>query len=488
MVTKDLDARELILRFEKEYDPFKYQVDGICMWPVFRFLVWENLKANRDKLTKRQTVLKEGTLTRIRSYANVFRELPRLWRLRLTKKTFEIAVITTTNRLRDKTNGGYKNIYFDYFEPGLENALFVYADSKGPAEPSRQPSIFLSNKAALPALVVRSISRPKQIEDVRALYRELTTFLEDNHCGDYLDVPFSVWKRVYVIYLSKRDMLVGLFSAIEPKVFLVDCSYGKEWAVAAAKQSNVPVWEMQHGVPDGNLAYYYDPATAGKYKERLPLPDKILTFGAYFSDRFTRDNIFEPDQMENVGLARLEHHRRTFQYQAPRPGENVRVLITSQWTVADRTAEYLEAAVGQLPPNVVLDIKPHPSETKTHPYRILSDRVTILDKGEEFYRLLATYHIHCSVYSTTLLESLGMGVPTVILGLPGSENVIPVTERSYCKIARTPEEFVAILREAAGKKEYLLDWHTNTCKNRSYLWEPNASENLHRVITDIVKS
>lgn len=479
--------QELILRFEDTHDPFKYQTDDICIWPIFRFAIWENLKANRDKLTKRQTTLSENKLTRFRSYANVFRELPPVWKLRLAKNKHNIVAITTTNRLRDKVDGEYRNIYFDYFDRGLENALFIYAGSKGAVTPSKKPSMFISNKAAFPALALKNVFGPKQLEMVTALYQELETFLIQNRCREYLDVPFSEWRRMYVVFLSKRDLLVKLFGVVEPKVFLVDCSYGKEWAVAAAKQSKVPVWELQHGIPDGNVAYFYGADTIDKYKNHLPLPDGILTFGQYFADRFEKGNIWQPNEMVNVGLARLEHHQRGFAYEAPASGEKIRVLITSQWTVADRIAAYLEAAVEQLPPNVVLCIKPHPSEEKTDTYRGLSDKVQILDKNEEYYQLLKKYHIHCSVYSTTLLESLGMGVPTVILGLPGSENVIPVTESGYCKVAKSPEEFVSILKESAGKEDYLLDWHKNTCKNRSYFWEPDASENLRRIIADIVK-
>jgi len=116
------------------------------------------------------------------------------------------------------------------------------------------------------------------------------------------------------------------------------------------------VWELQHGIPDGNIAYFYGADTVDKYKNHLPLPDGILTFGQYFADRFVKGNIWKPNEMVNVGLARLEHHQRGFAYEAPVLGEKIRVLITSQWTVADRITAYLEAAAEQLPPNVVLCI------------------------------------------------------------------------------------------------------------------------------------
>lgn len=488
MTNNDFDAQEFIFRFERACDPFKYQVGGICIWPVFRFTVWENLKSNADKLTKRQSLTGQTKLSRVSSYKNVIKEMPAVWNLLLKKKKYDVALMTTTNRLRDKTADGYRNIYFDYFEPRLKNVLYIYADSKQDRTPASQPSIFFSNKAAFPAIVKRKIFGSEQASEVRLLYSDLKRFLEENGCAEYLDVPLPVWERMYTIFLSKSELLTKLFRAIESKLFIVDCAYGKEWAMAAAKHAGVPVYELQHGIPQGNIAYFYDPDTVGEYRERLPVPDKIMTFGDYFSESLSKNNIWGPGDMLNVGMARLEQYRRGFEYIRPRSREKIRVLITSQWIVSDRIAEFLKDVIDEFPPNVTVSIKPHPSERHVNPYQVLGDSVEIVDRDEDFYKLLSGCHIHCSTFSTTLLESLGMGIPTVILGLPGSEHVIPVTERGYCKVAKTPGELASIIEDSAGGGNYLDDWHKNTKKNRSYFWEPNASENLQKIIERIVRA
>lgn len=452
---------------------------------MFRFTTWENLKSNIDKLARRQTFTRQGALARIGSYKNVLTELPAARNLLSGKKKYNVAVITTTTRLRVESNGRYKNIYFDFFEPPLPNTLYVYADSRSGREPAAKPSVFLSNKAALPALLRLKLFPPKDLAKTRALYSDLRAHLEQRGHTGLFDLPFAAWKRMFIIYLAKKHLLAKVLSAIEAKVFIVDCAYGKEWAVAAAKQAGVPAYELQHGIPDGNVAYFYEPQTAARYKERLPVPDKILTFGRYFSENLSRDNLWTADQMVPVGLARLEKLRQDFDYQPPGPGETLRVLITSQWVLTARLVEYLEAAVEKIPPGVKISLKPHPLEGAAESYRKLGDKIEILDKTREYYDLLKNCHVHCSVYSTTLLESIGLGVPTLILGLPGSEAVLPVAEGGFCRMADSPEVFASILHDAVHEPGFVLDWHKSTVKNRSYIWEPNASRNIHEVLSGL---
>ena len=81
----DLEIRNLILKFEKRYDPFRYQIKGICIWPIFRPLISENLKTNKAlynrrpppkeqtrllKLTKLLFIILKETIKFIRCYFN----------------------------------------------------------------------------------------------------------------------------------------------------------------------------------------------------------------------------------------------------------------------------------------------------------------------------------------------------------------------------------------------------------------------------------
>lgn len=482
-----MDARHLVLLFEEKCNPFKYQVDGVCIWPIFRFSTWESLKIEKDGFTKRKHAVRPSRSSRLKAYVNVFKERARLSALTSERREYDAVILTSVNRLRDKIDEAYRNIYFDYFEPGISNALYIYTDMQGKRKPYGQPALFVSNKAVLPTLVSRSLVQPGSLDKVRSLYGDFKDFLQENNSAGLFDVPFSTWKRVFLIYMAKRGLFAKIFDATKPKMLLTECFYNKEWAIAAARQRAIPVVELQHGIVyDGHMAYTYDPASADRYKKNMPIPDKILAFGEYFSRMYTESGFWRPDQVENIGLARLEHYRKSFEYQAPRPGEKLRVLISSQWILANKLVDFIRSVVNDLPGEVTLSVKPHPLEEHTGLYEEIKQRVEVLGTDEEFYTSLATRHIHCSVFSTTLIESLGLGIPTMIIGLPGFENALPITEKGYCKIAHTPSEFVAILKDSVEKESYLSAWHENTCSNKPYFWEPEPSEKMHRFVAKTI--
>ena len=108
--------------------------------------------------------------------------------------------------------------------------------------------------------------------------------------------------------------------------------------------------------------------------------------------------------------------------------------------------------------------------------------VEILDKDIDFYEALSTCNIHCAVFSTTLFESIGMGIPTLILGLPGSEHISAIVEYECAKIAKTPEEFIRILQRSKIDIQFLKQWEKDTISNQSFFWEPEPSRKIQRLM------
>jgi hypothetical protein len=478
-------ARDLILRFESERDPFEYQIKGYSIWPLYRFMVWEHIKINMDGLTSRQSTGHSGVSRRLRAARVMVEELWNLHKLKTARREYDIVLLTTTNRLRDKTDGAYKHVYFDYCESLLRNALQIFVDARSGREPATQPSVYVSSRTVLPKVVLGGGGEPDGEERMSSLYSDLTSFLESAGCAKHMRMALSVWRRELAYFVARFNSFVEIFEATKPKVVVTDCHYDKMWAIAAAKRLRIPVVELQHGIVyDGHMAYTYDPRSASPYRDRIPLPDKYLAFGPYFSEILMDRGFWSESQVEDVGFPRMEYHQSTFAYTVPKTGEDLRVLISSQWIMTEKLCKFLEATVRRLPENVILNVKPHPLERDTGAYRQI-DGLGVLDGGEEFYELLGKHHVHCSVFSTTLLESVGLGVPTIILGLPGSENALPMSERGHCNVVNSPGEFAAVLARVAENASELEQWHRNTIENRSYFWEPNASANIQALLDEI---
>jgi hypothetical protein len=476
-------ADELLLRFESECDPFRYQVGGFCMWPLFRFETWMNIKINAEGLAARQWSRSAPLpLARVGASFAMCRELLQIEALKRTRRSFDVVAFTATNRLRDESNGRFKNIYFDYLQPSLPEALYVYVDSRTDRRPLDKPCIFASSRTVWPRVTFVERRRAVRSGALEALYSDLTDFVSRAGWAEHLQISLSDWGGELAHFLARVDSIASILQSARSRLVLTDCFYDKMWAVAAAKRLGIPVLELQHGmIYDGHMAYTYDPSSASRYKNRMPLPDKILTFGRHFSDILTGREFWTGDQVIAVGFPKMDRLQSEFDYRLPGAGEPLRVLISSQWIIANKLPEFLERASTRLPDNVVLDVRPHPLERDVGAYRRIGG-VTLLDGRADFYKVLCGHHVHCSVFSTTLLESIGLGIPTMIIGLPGSESALPVRERSHSKLASTPEEFAAMLTELARNRDALANWHRETTRGSPYFWQPDASANIHALV------
>jgi hypothetical protein len=404
---KNFGSHDLILRFENECDPFKYQVDDVCIWAFFRFWVWEHIKIGMEGLSERQTSRSLASpLHRVRAVFAMAKELAGLRALKSGGQTYDIVALTTTDRLRDRAERGFKNVYLDYFDPPLQNMLTIFVDPLADRAPVAAPVLFASSRTVWPRVTLVENRRVARLKELASLYSDLTNFLTECDWDQHMTLPPAAWRKRLAYALARVDSFAGIFETVKPKVVLSDCYYNKEWAVAAANRAGIPVMEFQHGiVHDGHMAYLFDPDSAARHRDLIPLPDKLLTFGRYFSEIFLRRGFWAPSDVEEVGFPRMEHEQSKFRYHQAEHGEKLQVLVSSQWILADRLAAFLDETLRNLrTDDVVVNVKPHPHEPDTNAYRRI-DGLNVLEGERDFYELLGEHHIHCSVYSTTLLPA-----------------------------------------------------------------------------------
>lgn len=482
---KKPSAYELILQFEHDCDPFRYESEGFSIWPLFRFVVWEHLHVNMGELSpRRSSAPRSGLLAKSTAAFAALAATAKRSAFQARDNKYDVVVLTTTDRLRDKVKQRYKNVYFDYCDPPLPNTLYVFVDPKRDRLPETDPVLFAGFRSDRQGLFARV--RGKRVAAVAALQEELSSFLKHVACDSYLRLPVSWWSQRFERARIRFSSFRRLFDSVKPKVVITESYYNKVWAVAAAKSFGIPVIELQHGIVyDGHMAYTFDREPAMAHRDRLPLPDKFFSFGQHFSDVLVQRGFWSHSDVPAVGFPRMEHHQVTFKYRLREPGEKLKVLVSSQWIMTSKLVAFLKDALGRLSCDVVVSVKPHPYELDTTGYQQI-DGLDLIASSEEFYDVVQQHHVHCSVFSTTLLESIGLGVPTIILGLPGSENALAITDKGHCRVARTPEEFAATLTEAAASQDVLTEWHQKTKQNRSHFWEPGASANIHAAVSKIV--
>ena len=170
-------ARDLVLGFERECDPFRHRVRGASIWTALRFPVSERLRVVLGDLTPRGAAPGPSP-GKVSALGAMLRERRQLSALGSGKRRCDILALTTHNRLRDATARGYRNVYYDYFDPALEKMLQLYLDSRGEREPVHPEAAEVSARALWPEIARMRAGGSGGGEVAGALRADLKAFLE----------------------------------------------------------------------------------------------------------------------------------------------------------------------------------------------------------------------------------------------------------------------------------------------------------------------
>jgi len=476
---------EIIFDFEEKYDPFKYKIEGFCIWPILRFAIYENLKINTyNYLPRFSRSIKKSQIIR-----HIVLNLPKeIWKLlNLRRKNKDFIIVTFYDSLKDMENGHYINIYFDYFKDLSGRAIYWYNDITGDRLKNYH-SDYIDGYIVLLARVIYGEYRVKfYLDYINGLYSDFKHYLKENNVEKNFTLDVKKWYRLIRYFLSSKLIFSLFIKVIRPKLIFIENSYGQEGFIAAAKKCDIPIFEVQHGlIGRGHVGYAYG-GIALKYKKNVPLPNKIITFGKYFSELLQEKEFWGPEDVPAVGFPRLEYFIKKLK-NSHRKDSQLSLLISSQWTVIDKIIAFLRPIIDLIDKDVLITIKPHPLESaeQTDRYKELGRVIKILDKNIELYQALTNSDIHCGVHSTTLFESVAFGIPTIILNIPGCEEVYTLVENGSAKLASSPDELCNILNSVVSDKIFYSEWKRTTVINRGYFFESDPDQKLEQLLSSVL--
>ena len=124
------------------------------------------------------------------------------------------------------------------------------------------------------------------------------------------------------------------------------------------------------------------------------------------------------------------------------------------------------------------------TEVQTKRYVERCKGIEVVKTKYDFYSAIGEAQIHCGVFSTTLFESIGLGIPTLVLNLPGHENCAPLIDNNLVKFAETPSDFVAILNNAFQSETYYEEWQRQTDDERCAFWFNRPTEKMNELLKE----
>jgi len=483
-------ALELILDYETEKDPFRFMAGGFSIWPVFRSPAVETLL----------TLLQIGDYSRVIAPS---KKMIWVWHLaRFARNTPEQIVNlfkqyrlsgqgilggSYPSYLRDRVNGKRYDAFFDYLIPYLPG-FSMCADMS--QRSSDQTYSIINGEFRNPFHRFRQIKHRKEASRVQqAVIGDFTQWLRTR--------DFNLWSRLHQeIYdpklvshfLSDKDFYSILLRIRKPRLLLVSASCGWIGMVAAARSLGIPVWELQHGmVSEYNYGYNYS-ESAVPYREFLPLPEKILTFGTYFSEILVSCGYWRNEDVPTLGLARLNYFKGKVNdaRRKNRGLHKLSVMISTQYPLDDESILLVEELKRNLPLGIRILVNLHPDTPKENVSRyntIAGGSIEVMNPADSLYNRLSDIDLHCACSSTTLFESVAMGIPTVVIGLPGWRTVEVLVDRGASLFAGSPRELAQILRCASEDRAFLGKWREETTISGSYFFEPFTAKRAEELFS-----
>jgi hypothetical protein len=275
--------------------------------------------------------------------------------------------------------------------------------------------------------------------------------------------------------VALSDLFEGVLDRVQPRavIHVVHYSFRSLVMTPLARARAIPCVELQHGfIGPTHLAYNTAP---GRRPEAFP--DYLLLFGDLWRE-ITPGLPLPKERTPAIGFAHLEDVRVS---RRPRPaGEPETVLFLSQPSIGkDLSRVATEVSKRVDPARTRIAYKLHPSEMNgwrtRYPWLSSSPVEVKDDPSDDLYAQLARAHVQVGVYSTALFEGLAFGLPTIIVALPGHQDVAFLAERGLAILVRDAAELVAVLPPSPPLSTTLAS-----------IWQPDAIENFRRFIEDLI--
>jgi hypothetical protein len=426
-------ADTLIREVEEKYDLLQFEIDQWCIWPHFRANLQSALvSAPAGRLRAR---------SRSRRLAEIIADAPKL--LFLPKISYLLCTYSTSRC--EMSNGQHEDIFFDALAPQLGSFLKIEAVNNDLIAYKGRNAVIKSDLKTTVldtlASAAMRMSQPREVDEVSAkMSAMLTGEARLSFC-----TPHYISNAIRSFLCLKRSWRWFL-NHLKPKQVIVADTCQTPIA-AAAKELGITFNEMQHGIMDCHHSGYSWTSYARPYKARMPVPDRLLMFGEHWCKEL-RTNGFWDDELFAVGSSRIERYRTLQKIQQPAP-DNVRsILVTTQGVDTQRLIQFLQDFLthiqSMLP--VKLYIKLHPVyDSDKAPFEKALGRfqnVVILagDESPGTFELLTRAQLHLSISSACHYDALGLGIPTVVLPLNGSEIVQNLIDSGHAFRAESPKE------------------------------------------------
>jgi len=410
---KDIkELREFILELEEKNDLLNFEIDGVKPWQLMRVAIDYDLgkiagimETPHTRLTLKHKIINSLSLLKSFIFYNPF----------LSSKVDNI--VFSHPRVK-KLNDEFVDIYTYYFINDLvkkdESFIEIESPFLGKHLAAKKPYKYHIDFFWISRKIFSKFATIK--DDRLDKIREIEDEIRKN-VGDY-DLT-TLFLRTVKEYKIEYYLYAQLFKKLRPKKIYVVVSYGFGAMIKAAKDLGIETIEFQHGnFSRFHFGYYF-----GEDKKELDyFPDKFYVWNEYWKNR-----INFPIDDKNIIIKKFDYlENRKKLYIQYKKIENQAVVL-SQGVLGDAIAKKILDNWDYFKKfNIIYKL--HPGE-----YDRYKEYENLMRLEKEFgvkivtdidlYEVFATSKYQIGVFSTALYEGVEFGCKTILLDLPGSEEM-----------------------------------------------------------------
>lgn len=248
----------------------------------------------------------------------------------------------------------------------------------------------------------------------------------------------QLFKKLIKDFKLQYRFYTDLLKYKNPQEIYVVVSYGYQSLIAAAKNQNIKVIEIQHGViTPYHLGYSFPNSRKIDY-----YPDEIYLFG----DFWKKSTYFPLPENKLIpyGFPFLTKQLNRYKKNIKKK----QIIFLSQGTIGKRLSEFAEKLASKTNYNIIYKLHPGEFDRWKAVYPALNrakkyNNFQIVDHSNiELYELLSSSEIQIGVYSTAIFEGITLGCKTVLVNLPGIEYMENLIKHKLVTVIDNDEELI----------------------------------------------
>jgi len=309
-------------------------------------------------------------------------------------------------------DGQYASTYFSRILPCLNRDSTIYAsamhaNSYAPEELKEPLDVDLST-------VSIALSAVGLLHKHRTLFKALQSALQViKGKSRFCKQEIACIARAFQIFWDQYRSMDFVLQHLSIKKALLICHYGNDGSIMALRQHGAEILELQHGLIAASDAFYVYPANLAPIRARALFPDKILTYGPYWSRTLRQGSEFHRSQIDEIGFY-LETSKELTDSSKERIKKRGThwtdyILVSGQTNLFETYNDYaiwLSDELQRTSRDHLILFKPHPNTEKgVHGSLRALPNVVVVDQLESMHALMKCCAYHISIYSTTLFEA-----------------------------------------------------------------------------------